>query len=275
MLAVQELLPDHRLRPFLFSYVQRESHPQEAEVVEPVLARLGAVLEFQFAGPYEVPIYGTDISLTSLPVTVVGPITYRRARIIIRGHVQALTVLFQPMGFHALFGVPTSPLSDFGYEAHGVLGASVSILYQRLGNTASFAERASLLDSFFIDQIARMRPLYGAAHVLQQLSLPGRKLPLSAAARQAGISTRQLERLSLQHVGMSPTMIVRIARFRTALRLKLLGAHSWTEVAHTTGYHDHMHMVRDFHALAGDTPSAAFRTLAPDQLTYLAAMSRR
>ena len=46
MLTVQEARPDHRLRPFLRSYVQRESH-LKGKAVDRVVAQLGAVLKFR------------------------------------------------------------------------------------------------------------------------------------------------------------------------------------------------------------------------------------
>lgn len=105
--------------------MQRESQANSPEFAEPVVARLGSILEFQFADPCDVPIYGLELPHPSVPITVIGPITERRARIVIRGHVEALSVLFQPLGLHNLFGVPVSPLADAGFEGHGLLGRSV------------------------------------------------------------------------------------------------------------------------------------------------------
>jgi AraC-like DNA-binding protein len=270
MLTVQNAHPDPRLRSFIRSYVQRESHLKGTELIEPVIARLGAALEFQFADPYEVPFYGIDKSIQSVPITVIGPITYRRARILIRGHVEALAVLFQPFGFHALFGVPLSPLADEGTEGHSVIGAAVSVLNQRLGNVSSFQERTQLLDSFFLNRLTQIRPSDSVSRSLQLLIAPGRLVTVSEVARQAGLSSRQLERMSLQYAGMSPKMLAKIARFQRALRLKVEGSSSWTEVAHATDYHDQMHMIRDFRALAGTTPVRAFEQIEPDHLSRLA-----
>jgi AraC-like DNA-binding protein len=267
MLTVQNARPDHRLGPFIRSYVQRESNLKGTELVEPVVARLGAVLEFQFADPYEVPLYGIDKSIQSVPITVIGPITYRRARILIRGHVEALAVLFQPLGFHTLFGVPVSPLTDEGTEGHSVVGPAVSVLNEKLGNAASFQERTRLLDSFFLNRLPRIQSLDPVSLGLQRLISSGRLVAVSEVARKAGISTRHLERMSLQYAGMSPRTMARIARFQRALRLKVDGNPSWTKVAHMTDYHDQMHMIRDFRAFASDTPTRAFEQIEPEHLS--------
>ena len=269
MLAVQRLLPEQALRAFVHSYVQRESWFHTTEFVEPVVARLGSILEFQFADPYDVPLYGIEKPNPSAPITVIGPITERRARIVIRGHVEALSIIFQPLGLHTLFGVPVSPFADLGFEGHGVLGEGVSKLHERLGNTNSFSERTELLNLFFRNRLAHAATRAPASAVLNLLMSPDKPMKVSDVARWAGISPRQLERLALQHIGMPPRMITRIARFQRAMRMKLQGSPSWTEVAYAADYHDQMHMIRDFRAFSGDSPVRILNQSAPEHLSRL------
>ena len=51
-------------------------------------------------------------------------------------------------------------------------------------------------------------------------------------------------------------------------------ARSWLTIAHEFGYHDQMHMIKDFQKLSGDTPSGILSTLGdmrPDALAASAA----
>ena len=84
------------------SYVQRESGAVDREITEPLVARLGVMLEFQFSRPFEVPIYGSEITLRSPEIGIIGPMSQRTYRLIIRDHVEALTVLFRPQVFMQL-----------------------------------------------------------------------------------------------------------------------------------------------------------------------------
>lgn len=269
MLAVYQSLPDERLRPFVHSYVQRESRLHGAELVEPVVARLGSILEFQFAEPYDVPLYGIEKPNPSVPITVIGPITERRARIVMRGHVEALSILFQPLGLHTLFGVPVSLLADLGFEGHSILGRAVSELYERLGNTNSFLKRTQFLNSFFASRLELLASRDSASAALRLLMFPGSLITVSDVARRAGLSARQLERHALQRVGMPPQKMMRISRFQQAMRLKLEDGSNWTEVAYAAEYHDQMHMIRDFYAFAGDSPVRTLKQSAPDHLGRL------
>lgn len=270
MLTFQTSLPDNSVRPFVHSYTQRDAHLAPGiKLEEPVFARLSAILEFQFAGPYDVPRYGIDKKNLSEPIAVIGPITWRSARIVIQGHVQALAVVFEPFGFHALFGVPVSPMADIGVEGHALLGGSVSVLYQRLGNTDRFEQRVRILDDFFVRRLATLRRAPPAALGLKNLISSARPIQITDIVKQTGISERQLERMALQQIGMSPVMMRRIARFQRALRVKVASGRPWTDIAHAAGYYDQMHMVRDFRELAGATPGAAFKQLSPNHISRL------
>ena len=260
MLHVQESYPHPELRPFIRAYVQRQSNPLDSALVEPVVARLGAILEFQFGDAYNVPYYGSDTLNLSPSVAVIGPITARNARIIIQGRVQALAVLFQPLGFHALFRIPSRELADIGTDAHAVIGPAAPRLSQELGERSAFSERTAVLDRFFLRKLQKWRPDYVSEALRAMMNpQPGR---VRDAARLANLSTRQLERRSLEFAGVSPKMLTRIARFQRALRMKYEGKVSWTEVAYQAQYYDEMHMIRDFRALSSESPAQALSRIA-------------
>lgn len=270
MLTVHSAFPEPALHPFIRAYVQREARLGSRELVEPVVARLGVMLEFEFAGAYEVRNYGSNLLDATFPISIIGPQTWRRARLIIRGHVESLVVMFQPAGFHALFGTPTLPLSETGTEGHAVLGHAVTRLHQRLGNLRSFEERVQLLDRFFfrrMKNVAVLDPFYRALHLL---AVSDANASVGDLARHTGVSMRQLERRSLAYSGMSPKTVARIARFNRALRFHGGGARTWTDTAQMAGYHDHMHLVRDFRVFAGDAPTSALQEIAPDHLIHFA-----
>jgi AraC-like DNA-binding protein len=266
MLTVQSRKPDARLHPFVRLYVQRETHADDAEIMEPVVARLGTMLEFQFARPYEIPVYGTGQFLVCPRIAIIGPITHRRVRLVIRDDVQALTVLFQPQGFRALFGVPTSLVSDVGVDGSGVLGGQVTDLYERLGNAATFSQRVEFLDDFLVQCLLASNPLDEIHRALDRLIVPGSLIRITDVAFRAGVTIRQLERKSLEYMGVSPKTLVRIARFQQVLKMKSASSLTWVEVAHALEYHDQMHMIRDFRDFAGDAPIRACEQIQSDHL---------
>lgn len=77
---------------------------------------------------------------------------------------------------------------------------------------------------------------------------------IDEVARQCGIGRRQLERLMLCWVGLSPKRLARIARFQAVLgdvadRSQL----KWTGVAHQS-YADQSHLIHEFAEFGGNSP---------------------
>ena len=268
MLGVQNAPPESALRPFIRGYVQREAHLGTRELVEPVVARLGVMLEFEFAGSYEVRSYGSDALNPTYPISIIGPQTWRRARLIIRDHVESLVVMFQPVGFHALFGIPTAPLAETGTEGHGVLGPAVSYLHQRLGNLLTFGERCQFLDRYLLSQLGGLRTTDTIGEALHLITITGSTV--EEVARRAGVDRRYLERKALAYAGVSPKALTRISRFSRALRMRAETNQTWTQIAHAAGYYDQMHMIRDFRVFAGDAPITALNEIRPDHLIHFA-----
>ena len=264
MLATQSAVPDTVLRPFIRCYVQRETSSKCGEIIETVLPRAETMLEFQFAGAYEVREYGTEALRSSWTATVIGPIDSRKVRLILRGRIQSLVVLFRPLGLYRLFGLPISPLTGAGTEGHAALGSQISSLYERLGNTPSFADRAKMFDSFFVHQLQRSQPLIRTA-IAMRLLASGHS-SVHNVAEKIGISERQLERRSLEFAGISPKDLFRISRFQRAIARHQSGFGNWMEIAHEVGYYDQMHLIRDFHNLGGGSPTEVMREIADHHL---------
>ena len=253
--------PHPALRRFVRYYSQRRLAPED-KLQEPVTARLGGLLEFHFASLYRIPIVGTDRFEACAPMLVVGPITYRRLQLTAEGAVEALTVMFQPFGLRELFGIPTHLVTEHAIEGHSLLGNSISRLYTRLGENLSFASRVRLLDEFLLARLSSNRSPIDSrwqrslAFVAQDR---GRHTVRQIAAI-LDTSVRQLERKCLDLAGMTPQTMTRVARFTHALRLKQSSNQqrsiTWTEIAHTSGYYDQAHLIREFYLMGGARPGA-------------------
>lgn len=270
MLTVYQSRPDPRLQALVRNYVQRETPSTFIPgAIEPFVARLGVVLDFMFASQYEIPIRGTNDFDTCMPLALVGPQTHSRAQLVVRGRIEELVVLFHPQGFYKLFREPTISLVDRATEAQAVLGSSMILLYEQLGNTADFHQRTRILDAFLLKRLQCSLPSDLLSRVFDALVAQTRPMTVAEWARQAGLSVRQLERKSLLHTGLTPKTLSRIARFQRALLAKRTTNAKWTSIAHTLEYYDQMHMVHDFRMLAGDTPGRIIKQIGSDHLICL------
>jgi len=84
-------------------------------------------------------------------------------------------------------------------------------------------------------------------------------------ADEIGWSRRHFVARFRHQVGLAPKPASRILRFHQAVQLLSNGQRpNISVVAAACGYADHSHLVRDFHDLAGCTPTALIGAQLPD-----------
>ncbi|MGS2613854.1 AraC family transcriptional regulator [Micromonospora sp. LZ34] len=81
-------------------------------------------------------------------------------------------------------------------------------------------------------------------------------------ARRHGVSTRRLQRLFLEHVGVSPKWVIRRYRLQEAIEQAAGGPLDWAALAVDLGYSDQAHLVREFTAVTGVSPAAYARSVS-------------
>ena len=87
------------------------------------------------------------------------------------------------------------------------------------------------------------------------LEAHGGRLRVKELAAGLGIHVRSLERLFLEHLGIPPKRLNRLARLRQVLlRLRVRDFGSLADLAYSCGYSDQSHMTRDFKELTGHVP---------------------
>ncbi len=250
--------PIAALRNYVRCFQQREAHIGGAAIIFPIAARPEQFLEFYLKQRYLVHLCETGIRDEAPRAVVVGPCTYRRVELVLHGRFDVFTVHFQPAGFHQLFGVPMSELTDRAYEARSVVGPMVSGIEQRLADASSFGERVDVATAFLLKRVTGRAPDAVAVAANRVLDDCG-GLRICDAAASAGLSVRQFERRFCEEVGVAPKRYARIVRFHAALQAKTTVAkRAWTDIAHEFGYYDQMHMVHDFRRFSGDTPTKFF-----------------
>jgi AraC-like DNA-binding protein len=173
------------------------------------------------------------------------------------GNVDAFTIVFQPGGVSALFSVPAEELTNEDFEGEAVLGRGLGEFLRRLGDVSSFADRAHVADTYLCAKRPALRSIRSMTNAATSVLSSNGCVRVSNLAHRAGLGIRQFERRFRHEIGIPPKLYARIIRFEAALHRKAAAplVH-WTDIAHALGYHDQMHMVRDFNRLSGDSPTA-------------------
>ena len=271
MQRIRSSPPHPRLREFVRAYAQREVFPGDDASPQLIPASLEQILQFDFAEPLLLKLNGGG-DVHSDRVNVVGPHTFAPGCIHFPGRVQTFGIFFQPLGLWQVLGIPACELTDRFYEGQELLGPAVNDLWHRMAEQPAFEARVQIIEAFLFQQVCQRvveTPIMAyAKHIFHHRGV----LRIGRLAGRSALSLRQFERRFQAETGISPKRFARISRFQTSLDAKLVSpARPWLDIAHSFGYHDHMHMVRDFHSLAGHSPTALLAQLGDTRPAALAA----
>lgn len=247
--------PRPELAPYVRAYAQRRIDTADsAGLIEPVPACLEQILNFEF-GVRPIAELGDASRFTIHRLSVVGASAYRPFRLHLAAGVESFAIFLQPLALWQLFRLPLSSLVNHDYDGDAVLGDEGHQLWQRMGETAAFEDRVKVAESYLLRKALdaqRNTSIKNAAAYMFRAKGARR---LEDVASHLSLGLRQFERNFLGEIGLCPKFYSRVARFQAALdaRIHRRGTR-WADLASEFGYHDQMHMIKDFQKLSGLSP---------------------
>ena len=170
-------------------------------------------------------------------------------------HAQVIVIL-KPCGLYRLIGIPLQEIVDCDFDARFILGKEIDELIEKLLNTPDNGARNTIIQQYLLSRLSNLKPLLAIDSAMLHLVRSQGNLSMDFLAASACLSTRQLERQSLERIGLPPKFFARMIRFSEAYKFKERNPHiSWTKIACQFGYFDQMHLIRDFRSFTGITPS--------------------
>jgi AraC-like DNA-binding protein len=171
------------------------------------------------------------------------------------GETHVLGLLFEPIGFHALFGTDMRKFADKTVDARQVLPPDfVQTIETVLPAAREKAAHLAIHDALLARSALSLPPWQWAFY--ETLKSTEGAIPLARAYRQTGCSPRHVSDRFKRSVGATPKVLSRIYRLNA-----LLGAVdptapiSWTDLAHRFGFFDQAHFNREFRRFSGLSPS--------------------
>jgi len=180
---------------------------------------------------------------------ITGPLLIRPG-----GPARMFGMRFHPHGARQLLGLPIRELTD-SVIALGDLSQALLRQLERLHDLRSLAQQILALDQtmqLFAQQPAEPR----VSHAVQEFECTGGLMSVSTVANQVGLSSRQLERLFRDAVGIPPKLFCRMQRFQGVFRAIESNSPEWVNVAVDCGYYDQAHLIHDFREFSGKTPAS-------------------
>jgi methylphosphotriester-DNA--protein-cysteine methyltransferase len=247
--------PRRELKPYVRAFAQRRLEEKNcAGLVEPVPACLEQIFDFEF-GVRPIAELGDLSRFTIGRLSVVGPSAYRPFNMHLSGGVESFAIFFQPLAFRQLFRLPLNSFVNQHYDGDAVLGNEAHQLWNRMAETHTFAERVKLAEAYLLPKAMNAERNTSTMNAALHMFRARGAVRLEDVASGLSLGLRQFERTFLSEIGMSPKLYSRVARFQTVLDTKINRQDArWVDLANDYGYHDQMHMIKDFQKLSGLTP---------------------
>jgi AraC-like DNA-binding protein len=168
-----------------------------------------------------------------------------------------LGVNFKTGGALPFLGYIASEPGASHVDLADIWGRQAIELHDRLCHESGPQDRFRLLEGSLLRQLSRAEEHHPAVHVgVHALGSAGRASRTREVAKLVGLSQRRFITIFKQEIGITPKLFSRVRRFQRALVLiRRSGVPNWPALALECGYCDQSHMIRDFLAFSGFSPT--------------------
>jgi len=181
-----------------------------------------------------------------------------------------LNISFQPGVLFRLTGIPSFELTNTYIDAEEVFSKEIKLIKEHLKNAGSYPEILELAESFVGMLIKNSnKDAHGIDTAAKILLQNTDHISIDWLAKETCLCPRQFERKFRERIGVSPSLLARIARFDKAFQMKNAQSEKdWLSIAVQCGYYDYQHLARDYKDFTGLTPASFFQldNQAPERI---------
>jgi AraC-like DNA-binding protein len=164
---------------------------------------------------------------------------------------------FAPGGASSLFRAPVSEIANLTVPLEELCGGSALALRAEILQAATNSVRFRVLERYLEALLAAAdAPGHPAVrHALGELRSV-REVRIADLTGRMGIGQRRFIELFRREVGLTPKLYQRLARFQRVLAaIENDRDTAWSDVASLHGYFDQAHLIHEFNAFAGVSPT--------------------
>ncbi len=170
---------------------------------------------------------------------------------------------FKPGGMFRLLDIPMNTFINDEIDGVDLYGSEISEILEQLNEAAGTKEVVTTAEAFLISKMKKLKSADPFDFAMQEIIRQDGNIGMDQIAALSCLSFRQFERKCMEKIGIPPKVYARITRFSKAYRMREVNPEaSWTGLAHSAGYYDQMHLIRDFKEFTGVTPSGLDQALS-------------
>ena len=185
--------------------------------------------------------------------------------IVSTGRVSMVVVVFEPYGAKPFFRMPMNELREQSVSVHDMEDKTLTELEDKLLHTTDDRAAIDQIEQFLIKRMYTTKE-YNYKRLLPVIETINRKneINITTLSEISCLSYKQFNRIFSEYVGTNPKEFFRIVRFQRALYVLQNNPRlNMTSVAFECGYYDQPHLIKEFKAISGYTPTEFIAICAP------------
>ena len=194
-------------------------------------------------------------------------LTSTKGFIIFKGPVTILNIHFKPVGFFHIFNIRPKELIDKMDDNQTILSNEIVLIHEQMQYAKTIGDSINIIQLYLIKKLTSQKPRYKHLGIVgaSELLLQHHGLyPITKLASACNITLQTFEVQFEEQVGINPKYFSRLLRFGLAVNTKLYNpTNSWTDVAHSCGYFDQMHLIKEFKEFTELSPKNFMEAIHP------------
>ncbi|MCP4984949.1 MAG: AraC family transcriptional regulator [Colwellia sp.] len=173
------------------------------------------------------------------------------------GYVNTFAIRFYPYGFANFVAVPLRDLANKETAIEMLFGKSISKkLEQDIVQATDVQQRIEIIELFLLNKLSGQVTVdYIVKTTIDTLLSTKGKTSISGILKEDSAKRRQLERMFVRQIGVSPKQLAKVIRFQSAIKMLLREeGENLTNIAYESDYYDQAHFIKDFKEYTGISP---------------------
>lgn len=253
-MKLTRFFPSRILKPFIKTFMIIES---EDGTVNRILPETSIVMAFRLKGSVTSREGETE---NQLPASVISGLRKTPRLIDYSKQSATLLVVFEEGGASAFFNDPLHELFGLHTSLDSLLPRrKLEPTEEQLAEANSHRQRIQIVENFLLSELKDPETDLLIQNAIKKVRFAEGNIRIKQLIKELPISRDPFEKRFRRITGTSPKQFATIVRLRNVID-NYSQKESFTTIAHSAGYFDQSHFIKDFKSFAGQSPKEFFES---------------
>jgi AraC-like DNA-binding protein len=264
-MKILKLYPSQQLAQYIDYYWWIEMDSLEENLkTEKILADSSLEVILHFGNP--ISRVSSDADIQVEPIALLIGQTIQPYTIISSPQTAMFGIRFLPHIGKYFFDIPLKEMNDTYINLVDLWGNDINTLRNQIANLFSVTEKIEAIERYLLKKLnPKVKISLFIEDVLKEMRNKNGIVCIRNLSSDRDITTRHLEKIFINDIGVSPKLMARIFQFQYTLKLIRNTPDTLTHLGLEAGYFDQSHFISNFKIFTETTPSQFIKEHFPIQ----------